>query len=93
VELITWHAGGGIPIRLTMTLEQVRRGDCAAYIRHLSNIPKIRAQLDAISANVLREELEHDAWYAEALTDHEENLQRILWIAVCGIRDTHDAGI
>jgi hypothetical protein len=44
--------------------------------------------LDKISAYSLRAELrEYGAWNEEELSNHEDNLARILWIACGNIRE------
>ena len=83
---------GSGAIFLTMTLEQAcgasHQGQCDADVLALSHEPAIRAQLDAIDADTLRAELrEYGAWEDGELTDHETNLQRILWLAAGDIRD------
>jgi hypothetical protein len=46
--------------------------------------------LERIDAEALRKELrEYGAWDDQELTDHEQNLQRILWIAAGDIVENH----
>lgn len=50
----------------------------------LSRVPYIEEQLATIDPALLRDELrEYGAWDDEQLADHEQNLQRLLWLA-CG---------
>lgn len=75
-----------------MTLEQAlsaaHQGECSEDVEALSRVPEIRSQLDALDPEQVRRELKGwGAWEAEELTDHEDNLQRILWLAACNIRE------
>lgn len=59
-----------------------------AFIRQTEK--KIEKQLAAIDPELLKAELrEYGAWDDEDLSDHEANLDRLLWIA-CG--DLHEHG-
>ena len=59
-------------------------GPCDADVLALSAVPYIREQLDQINPEILACGLsEYGAWDAEDLADHEQNLQRFLWLA-CG---------
>lgn len=71
---------------IAMTLRQARRashqGQCDNDVLMLSREPRIAAQLAALNPRALARELrEYGAWDADELTDHEQNLQRILWLA------------
>lgn len=90
-----WYVSGSGRIELELTLEQAQsghhQGQCDDDVRALSQVPEIRTQLDAIDAATLRAELrEYGAWDESELADHEQNLQRLLWIA-CGdvIEEAH----
>lgn len=72
-------------IELQMTRAQAvgasHPGQCDADVLALSRTPKIARQLARIDPALLREELrEYGAWDDEELQDHQQNLQRILWI-------------
>ena len=59
-------------------------GQCDADIKHLRAVPSIRRQLDKICPTELVNELSgYGAWDEHELTDHDQNLSRLLWIA-CG---------
>ncbi|WP_321868568.1 hypothetical protein [Burkholderia ubonensis] len=59
-------------------------GQCDASIAGLRQQPCIAKQLAMIDPAALRAELrEYGAWDDVQLTDHNENLSRILWLA-CG---------
>lgn len=56
--------------------------DAAEDVRQLMRDPKIKRQLKKLDPVAVRAELaEYGAWDDEQLADHDENLQRILWIA------------
>lgn len=56
-------------------------GNVDAYVHRLSLETSLKKQLDAIDPEVLKDELaEYGAWDDEELEDHEENLQKILWL-------------
>jgi folate-binding Fe-S cluster repair protein YgfZ len=64
------------------------QGRCDDDVRSLSEVPGIRQQLDAIDPDALHAELkEYGAWDDADLADHEQNKQRILWIAAGDICD------
>jgi hypothetical protein len=79
-------------IDLEMTLERAasvsHSGRCDDDVDALSLVPEIAKQLEAIKADDLRRELkEYGAWDAEELVDHQQNLQRVLWLAGCDIKE------
>ena len=80
-----------------MTMAQAEsashQGQCDADVLALSNHRKIRAQLERIDPKALRDELrEYGAWDDQELADHEQNLQRILWIAAGDIVENKFTG-
>lgn len=87
-----WSSSTG-RIRLTIaSLDEARScsgiGSQDANVRALSHLPRIRKQLDDIDRHQLRAELrEVGAWDDTDLQDHEQNLQRLLWIACCDIAE------
>ena len=59
----------------------------------LCAVPYVRAQLERISDETLRDSLrEYGAWDAAELADRETNEQRILWLACCNLREQSAAG-
>lgn len=79
--------------RLTLTLTRAQAaqgshpGACDADVAALRRVPAIRWQLAKIDAGTLRAELaEYGAWDDAELSDHDANLNRILWLA-CGYID------
>ena len=74
------------PITISKNLAKIgsHQGDCAKDIQRISELSEIKRQLNKINAEELKKELsEYGAWDDEQLSDHAENIQRILWIA-CG---------
>ena len=60
------------------------QGQCDSDIAYLRTKPYIARQLEQIKPETVVAELaEYGAWEPEELTDHDANLDRILWIA-CG---------
>ena len=75
-------------IELNITKTQARQGShmgkCDADIADLCKVPAIKRQLDKLDPAVVAGELrDYGAWDEKELTDHEDNLGRLLWIA-CG---------
>lgn len=80
-----WSSSSG-RIELMMTLRDARgashQGQCDEDVKLLSEQPRISRQLRKIKADELRAELkEYGAWDERELSDHDQNLQRILWLA------------
>lgn len=81
-----WLAPSSGRFEIRLTLDQAtsvsHSGQCDDDVRELSKVPDVAKQLEAIDAETLRDELtEYGAWDAAALADHDENLQRVLWLA------------
>jgi folate-binding Fe-S cluster repair protein YgfZ len=81
-----------------MTVEQAEsashQGQCDEDVRALSLEPGIAAQLSAVDPETLRSELrEYGAWDDVELSDHPQNLQRLLWIAACDISEQAREGV
>lgn len=80
-----WACSGCGRIEMAITLADARScshpGPCDDDVAKLAHAPYIAEQLAAIKPETLREVLaEYGAWDAGELTDHEQNLQRALWI-------------
>ena len=59
-------------------------GPCDQEVAWLTQHPYIKKQLDKIAPEILRAELgEYGAWDDSELSDHDQNRERIVWIA-CG---------
>jgi dethiobiotin synthetase len=81
-----WFTSSHGTIEIEMTMAQAQsashQGQCDDDVQALSNNRKIRRQLERIDPVALRKELaEYGAWDDQELADHEQNIQRILWIA------------
>jgi len=81
-----WFSTSSGRIELRMTLAQARTaahsGSCDEDVRWLSQRPDIADQLDGIDPSLLVAELrEYGAWDETELADHDQNLQRLVWIA------------
>jgi hypothetical protein len=90
-----WYYTGTYSIPLRLTLEQARsvshQGQCDADVRELCKVRQIRSQLRKIDPAKLASELrEYGAWDAEELSNHEVNLERLVWLAGCDIREEYD---
>ena len=75
-------------IELNITQAQAymghHQGPCDSDIKMLRNFPSIKRQLNCLDPLKVREVLrEYGAWDADDLSDHDANLDRLLWIA-CG---------
>lgn len=83
-----WFSTSSGRIELELSLEDANsgyhQGACDEDIYYLKRFPHIATQLDQIKPELLRDELrEYGAWDDEQLADHEDNLERLLWLA-CG---------
>jgi hypothetical protein len=60
------------------------QGQCDEDISYLLTVPYIKKQLEKIRPELIAECLkEYGAWDSQELSNHEDNLSRLLWIA-CG---------
>lgn len=87
-----YYTSGCGRIQLIITKKQVatcsNSGHCDADVLALSKVPSIARQLAKVSHGYLRDELRgYGAWADAELSDHAQNLQRILWIACGDIAD------
>lgn len=86
-----WTCGSGyvgLQLKLSDACGASHQGRCDEDVRDLSIVPYVRKQLDALSPGGVRDELrEYGAWDAEELADHEQNLQRIVWLAAGDISE------
>ncbi len=87
-----WYSSssGRIELRITKVQAQIgsHQGQCDDDVLWLSQQPKIRRQLAKIDPALLAKELqEYGAWDEVELADHEQNLQRLLWLACGHIND------
>lgn len=90
-----WTCGSG-RIELQMTIAQANsayhQGQCDDDVAVLALEPDIREQLDALGPETVKSELrEYGAWDDAELSDHEQNLQRLLWLAAGDLHDNSEA--
>ena len=91
-----WFTSSSGRIELKMTLDQARsashQGQCDSDVKELSKVPAIARQLAKIDPATLAGELrEYGAWDTKQLADHDQNLQRLLWLAAGDIVEGHVA--
>jgi hypothetical protein len=82
-------------IEFQMTLEQAEMvplmGQADNLVKALSEIKEVTDQLDKYTPELIAECLsEYGAWDDEQLKDHEQNIQRLLYIAACDIQEQDD---
>ena len=86
-----WNSSSG-RIELQITEAQAagasHSGRCDDDVLWLSGEPKIKRQLARLDPALVASELkEYGAWDEDQLADHEQNLQRLLWLACGDIRE------
>lgn len=87
-----WASSSCGRIEIQMSLDEAQsashQGQCDDDVKALSELPHIAAQLADISPDDLRRELsEYGSWDDTELADHDQNLQRFLWLAAGQISD------
>jgi len=87
-----YYTTGSGRIELQITKKQAgigsHAGQCDNDVAYLRTLPTIKRQLDKIDAEVLKAELaEYGAWDEIELSNHDENLTRLLWLACGDIQD------
>jgi hypothetical protein len=93
-EGLEWFSTGSGRIELQISLSDAQsashQGQCDDDVLALSKVPYIAEQLAKIDPALLRDELrEYGAWDGDELSDHAQNLQRLLWLACGDIVDSH----
>lgn len=84
-----WYTSGSGRIEFQLTWEQANKGyhqgQCDADIKELTTQDaELIATLAKLDPVVVREELsEYGAWDDEELSNHQTNIERLLWLA-CG---------
>jgi len=86
-KLLWWSSSCG-RIEFQLSEAQANKGyhsgDCDSDIKQLLQEPDIKAKLAAIDPALIAQELaEYGAWDDDELSNHDDNLSRLLWIA-CG---------
>ncbi len=63
-------------------------GECIDDVRALLRVPAIQRQIAHLNVDDIKAELrEYGAWSQEELEDEDANVERIMWVAACNIRD------
>jgi hypothetical protein len=94
-EKIYWFTASSGRFQIGMTMAQAESmshsGLCDADVAAGLELPSLAQQLAAIDPDSLRRELkEYGAWDDADLSDHQQNLSRILWLAAGDIKDNPD---
>ncbi len=91
MSAVWWTCGSGlIELQIPRDVAEActHSGPCDDDIRAASRLPAIQAQLTALDPVTLAATLrEFGAWDETELADHNQNLQRVLWIACGDIAD------
>lgn len=82
----TWFSSSGRLSLTFPTLDDARycahQGDCLPEVQETVGLDWMAAQLEKIDPDVLRRELdEYGAWDSDELANHDDNLERIVWLA------------
>ena len=90
-DLMYWTSSSG-RLELKMTLAQAQSvshsGQCYPDVITLMRVPAVARQLSKLDAALLASELkEYGAWDATELSNHQDNLERVLWLAGCDIAE------
>jgi hypothetical protein len=77
---------------ITLPLDVVRNcshsGPCDEDVKRALELPEVKAELAGIDPEDLKKELaEYGAWDDNQLSNHADNLERILWIAAGNIQE------
>lgn len=91
-----WFYSSSGRVDLQMTLAQAQsashQGRCDDDVEALSRLPAIARQLKKIDPATLVGELkEYGAWDETELADHDQNLQRLLWLAAGDIVEARNS--
>lgn len=75
-----------IPKRVALACSHA--GDCQWDVNAAMHEPKIKSQLNKINPKLLAADLaEYGAWNSEELSNHQDNLMRLLWIACNDLKE------
>ncbi len=90
-DMVWWSAGSGL-IELQMYFDDAEQcshpGSCDADVQALSEKPYIIDQISKLDKTVIASDLsEYGAWSDTELQDHEQNVQRLIWIAAGDIAE------
>lgn len=88
---LTWYESMG-RLTLDMTLEQAEsvshQGQCYNDVIELMKVPAIAKQLNAMKdADIVASLREVGAWEPSEMLDRQTNLERIVWLAGCDLKE------
>lgn len=91
-KTLDWYGSNTGLITLEFTREQLNsiplHGQCIDEVLELRKIPEIAEQLQKIDPEALREDLDvYGCWDDEELKSHDDNLNRLLWIATGEVQE------
>ena len=88
-EKMYWFSTSSGRIELQMTMSQAESmshsGQCDSDVAAGRELPSLAKQLATIDPDTLKTELKEYGF--DDLSDHESNLDRLLWLAACDIRE------
>ena len=83
-------------IVINLTLEEAEscahQGPCYANVKALAQLPHIKAQLEGLDPQDVIHELRRWGYDFDRIADHDDNVERLLWIAACGIKEEQRNG-
>ena len=85
-----WASFNRLELQITKAQAAIgsHQGDCEEDVKYLRTFPALYRQLNKLDPQTVREELaEYGAWDETELSDHDENLTRLLWLACGNILD------
>jgi hypothetical protein len=90
-----WQAGSGRPLTLRLSLDDAQscshQGWCDQDVADLLRLDRIIDQVAMWEPEILAAELgEYGAWDVSELTDHDTNVERMIWIACCDVSENPD---
>jgi hypothetical protein len=63
-------------------------GDVTQAVKEVSQMPYVKKQTAKFEPTQLRKELkEYGAWDEDELNNHQENIQRWIWLSACDISE------
>lgn len=82
---------GSIELTEEVATNCSHQGDCTSNVQRCLELPEIKLELSEIDPEQLKKELsEYGAWDDEKLSNHNDNLERILWIAAGNIVEENE---
>lgn len=86
-----WSSSSGrieLEIEIADAQQCTHSGRCDDDVQEISQKEYIAAQLAQVDPATLRDELrEYGSWEDDELSDHDQNLQRLIWLAAGDLVD------